>query len=336
MRLGLWGFLSVIILKLLFSFFPGLYDAIYLKGLFQIVRVFHDFSLGLLPIPSLYLVVPGMLLIFFWGSFGSWKNILVSFAGFILWTINLFYILWAFNYHQPRLRDVLELSTNRIDSSYISTAFEAQTAKLSFMVYTLEDDWDLDCYEKQIRESQEFLLSSWAIPTLGRVRVRRILAGSLLHFRTKGIYIPHAFEGHVDAGLYHVQHPFTMAHEMAHGYGITGESDCNFIAYLSCLAIDDPNINFSAELAYWRYLASYYARLHREDWKNVYACLDPQLRYHLEKIREYINRYKDWMPRYRDKIYDRYLKSHGISSGIASYDEMIVLIKAYSEKQESF
>lgn len=335
LRLGLWALLLVLILNLLFSFIPVLYDAVYLKGIFQIIRVFHDFSLGFLPIPSLYLLVPGMIFIFFWGSFKSWRNFLISMAGFLIWAINLFYILWAFNYHQPRLRDALDLNTAQIDSVYISTAFEAQTAKLGLMVYALEDNWDLGAYENQIRESQETLLSSWSIPTFGRVRVRKILPGSLLHFRTTGIYIPHAIEGHIDAGLYHVQHPFTMAHEMAHGYGITDESECNFIAYLSCLAIDDPNINFSAELAYWRYLASYYARLHRNDWKNVYDCLDPQLRFHLEQIREHIKRYKDWMPKYRDKIYDRYLKSHGVSSGIASYDEMIILIKAYSEKPEA-
>jgi len=336
LRLGLLGLLLLIILNFLFSFFPLLYDAIYLNGIFQIVRVFHDFSFGLLPIPSLYLFVPGMIFIFFWDSFNSWKNFLISLTGFLLWVVNLFYLLWAFNYHQPRLKNVLDLSTAQPDSIYISTAFEAQTAKLGLMVYALEDSWDLDYYEKQIRESQESLLSSWSIPTLGRVRVRKIIPGSLLHFRTTGIYIPHAIEGHIDAGLYHVQHPFTMAHEMAHGYGITDESECNFIAYLSCLAVDDPNIKFSAELAYWRYLASYYSRLHRDDWKTVYSCLDPQLRFHLEKIREYVNRYKNWMPNYRDKIYDRYLKSHGVSAGISSYDEMIFLIKAYSEKQEAF
>jgi hypothetical protein len=121
---------------------------------------------------------------------------------------------------------------------------------------------------------------------------------------------------------------------MAHGYGFTDESECNFLAYLSCLAVDDLTINYSAELAYWRYLASYFKRLYPEEWLIAYENLNPELKNDLLKIREHVVRYKDWMPKYRDLIYDNYLKTHGVKSGIRSYDEMIILIKAYTERSK--
>jgi hypothetical protein len=154
-----------------------------------------------------------------------------------------------------------------------------------------------------------------------------------LHFRTSGIYIPHAFEGHIDKGLHEIQHAFTMAHEMAHGYGITDESECNFIAYLTCLQSSDMNIRYSAELAYWRYLAGYFKYFHRADWESIYNGLNPKLIEDLDAISSHISKYKDWMPKYRDLIYDRYLKTHGVKAGIRSYNQMILLIAAYRESK---
>ena len=138
--------------------------------------------------------------------------------------------------------------------------------------------------ENDIRKHQEDLLQEWNMPTWGRVRVRKIWPGILLHFRTSGIYIPHAFEGHLDKGLYYKQHPFTMAHEMSHGYGITDESVANFVAYLTCIRSSDVHIRYSAELAYWRYLASYYRQFHRLTWKEEYNAFDKRILDDLDEI----------------------------------------------------
>ena len=37
------------------------------------------------------------------------------------------------------------------------------------------------------------------------------------------------------------------------------------------------------------------------------------------------------MPQARDKIYDKYLKSHGLAAGIASYDQIVDLVAAFNK-----
>lgn len=319
----------VVIFNLIFSNFKGIYEVVYQNGLFQLWRIIHDFTIGLLPIPSLYLIVPAFFYYFLKGKFGSVKQFFLGLLTTILWIINLFYILWGFNYNQPSLYDSLQLTPVTIDQQYIKRAFLKQTAILEALAPKTTMEQDYSYQEELIRTKQEQLLSEWGISTVGKVRIRKVPAGSLLRIRTSGIYIPHALEGHLDKGLYVKQHPFTLAHEMAHGYSYTDESVCNFIAYLTCSQAEDVNIRYSAELAYWRYLSRYFAHFYPEEWDLLYSDLQPELLQDLEEIKKHISKYKDLMPVMRDVIYDNYLKSHGVKAGIKSYDLMIELIAAY-------
>ncbi len=332
LNLALSVLFFVIILNFLFSKATVFYEYFYLFGIFQGFRLFHDFSFGLLPFASIYLVIPIVLFSLIYNTKRTIRGILRRFIIVLIWIVNLFYIFWAFNYQQVNLKDKLNLNTSAIDSCYIYDSFMAQSSVLDKFLQSSELQSYPDNMEELIRQVQEKILDAWGIPVLGRVRVRTIPPGSLLHFRTSGIYIPHAFEGHIDGGLYYRQKAFTMAHEMAHGYGISDESECNFIAYISLGMIDNDLMRYSAELAYWRYLAYYYRKLFRVEWQDNYFEMNPLLLVDLEEIYKHSQRFKDWMPKYRDIIYDKYLKTHGVSAGILSYDLMIELIKAYEEQ----
>ena len=324
----------IIILNLLFGYSTFAYEVLYRQSLFQIIRVSHDFTLGYLPIPSLYLIVPTFFWFFFRNNCLSVRSFLTALIAALLWIINLFYLLWGFNYQQPSLYTELDLDRPMLDSTYIKQAFLDQTLVLD----SLASDYMMvpghSQLETEIRKAQETLLKEWGTPTWGRVKVRKLISGSLLRFRTSGIYIPHAFEGHLDKGLYVKQHPFTLAHEMAHGYGYTDESVCNFIGYLTCLKTGNPYIRYSAELAYWRYLSRYYAYYYADEWTSRYDNLPAIVRKDLDQIRKHNSRYKDLMPVMRDVIYDNYLKSHGVKAGLKSYDQMIELIAAYRGWQQ--
>jgi len=327
----------VFVIEVVFSYCPSLYEILYFKGIFQGIRVVHDYTLGLLPVPSIYLILICFIWYFFRDVRAKLLSIVSAVARFLIWVIIFFYVGWGYNYNQESLSSRLSLEAPVLDSTYISQAFLDQTQVL----YALKDSMTgvtskYYFIENNIRRDQEAVLDQWNIPTHGKVRVRYMWPGLLLHFRTSGIYIPHASEGHIDGGLYIKQHPFTMAHEMSHGYGITDESEANFVAYVTCLQSDKLNIVYSAELAYWRYLARYYKSFHSETWKQYYNTLDPRLIQDLNLINKHISKYKDWMPKYRDVIYDSYLKSHGVKAGIRSYDQMILLIAAYKSKYGNF
>lgn len=323
---------------------PYLTEVFYLRGFFQIFRVLHDYSFGLLPVATIYLLFASLVLGFSYYLYlslrqpFSWTSIL-RFLGYVvlffLTTISLFYILWAYNYAIPNDQVAYQSHDIHLSESYIYkeiTSVQEKITKLRDSI-TPSDTSALDGkffnnqIEDEIRVSQEQILKSWDWPTFGRVRVRLLRPeGMLLRLSTAGVYIPFALEGHIDAGLFHLQYPFTMAHEMAHGYGFTDEGFCNFVGFVTCINTRNDYIQYSAWLNYWRYLMNDLRKINRDDFYCQIEELPLSIRKDLNAIHEYQDRFPDLIPVARDRIYDAYLKSNGVKKGLISYSEMTKMV----------
>lgn len=352
----LWITLGVLSLGVdrLMASAPNWVDQYYFRGVFQLFRWIYDHSLGFLPIPMVYITL--IIFIVYTARIftkminkaksGNWLlglgNGLISLIAFLGGAVFFFYLLWGYNYNRPDIYTDLGMQEQTIDSIYLIEEIDRVTQEListRTMVSTdsltaiSEADIPGDL-ESVIRRDLEGLLQSWDIPTLGRVRVRKLLPmGILLRFSTAGVYVPYALEGHIDGGLHPIQWPFTMAHEMTHGYGYGDEGTCNFIGYLACMRSENDVIRYSAIRAYWRYLMSDLRKLDKDLYRQHMVRLPRALKTDLYEIIEYMDRYPDLMPAVRDKMYDSYLKSHGIKDGLANYSHMIKYMKAYNVRE---
>jgi len=119
-----------------------------------------------------------------------------------------------------------------------------------------------------------------------------------------------------------------MAHELAHGYGIGDEGSCNFIAYLTCSTSDDPVLNYTGLLSYWRSVASQYRSIAPEEYKEARAALPRGIIEHMQRIREEMDKYPDIFPKVRDATYNAYLKTQGVEEGLKSYSRVVLLVQA--------
>jgi len=182
----------------------------------------------------------------------------------------------------------------------------------------------------------EKLLEKLNYPTAGTVRGRQLQPkGILLRFSTAGVYFPWTGESNIDAGLHPIQIPFTMAHEFAHGYGFTDEGTCNFLAYLACIQSENKMFQYSGHLSYWRYLASSYRRFDRENYTAYFKTLPKGIIADLYAIDANSDKYPNILPELRDAAYDTYLKTQGIGEWMKSYSRIVMLVKAWREKDDS-
>lgn len=327
----------------------GLQDKIFIiysKCIFPVIRTVYDCSLGYLPFPFIYIIfllfsIFVFILVFRYftvvrvnnARFSAFKR-LFFITNMVGWVYFLFYFLWAFNYYRPSLESKLDLPKVYIDSAILSGEMSIVTEKINSLrsqirssgtKYSCQPNWiDL---EEAIRMSQVDLLHTWGVNAIGRVRIRALYPkGLLLRISTAGVYIPFSCEGHVDPGLNVLQWPFTMAHEMAHGYGFTDEGECNFVGFLTCISSKDLDIQYSGWLAYWRYL---YFRVKESSpvaAQEMYCNLNSLVISDLTAIKSDLNRYPDLFPRLRDAIYEYYLKSNGVKEGLNSYTGIIQLV----------
>jgi hypothetical protein len=265
-------------------------------------------------------------------------------VNFLCLLYGLFYIFWAFNYYRPALDVQLNLPEVSADSislvgelTEITELMEKERQTITLDTNAVTSDLTWTEIENEIRTAQKSLLYDWGDVVKGRVRVRQLFpAGLLLRISTAGVYIPFVCEGHVDAGLNNIQWPFTLAHEMAHGYGYTDEGACNFIGVLTCLKTKNSFIRYSGLVGYWRYLFYDVRSRYPLIAKEIYGKIGIGIKNDMIAIRNDSDRYPELFPVIRDLIYDSYLKSHGVSRGLKSYNEVSILMLRWKKSKFAF
>lgn len=205
---------------------------------------------------------------------------------------------------------------------------------LSDMAGSLRDkpiNW-IDTHEQTdlVQEAVIRWLESHQLQNPGDPSLRRLYPkGILLGINTAGIFIPYSLEPHIDAGLHPLIQPFVMAHELGHAYSFTDEGECNFIGAVACFQASDPSLQYSARLQIVRWLFGPLVRL-GYDAEGLRLMLPDHALKDLKSIREHHDQFPTYFPdRWRNAIYDQYLKSQGVESGLQSYSEVVGMLMAW-------
>jgi hypothetical protein len=323
------------------------------SGLFAVLRNTYDHTLGLLPFATIYLLLIGFIwaIVLFWrrayfhklqhGWNAVIKLMISKTVNVVLLLVGLFYLFWGYNYHRNSLLETQQWTGIDLDSTVLVQELFKITQRLNTYQNTdstiskQQLSWAI--IENEVRQSQTKLLQEWNYPTPGSVRIRPLYPkGSLLRIATAGFYNPFSFEGHVDPGLNPLQWPFTIAHEMGHGYGFTDEGECNFIGLLSCATSDNTYLQYSGWISYWRYLFYDVNSRYPNVAQKCFASRHHNVVKDLQNIRYDSQKYPDIFPWARDMFYDFYLKLHGIEDGLASYNDITRLMISYQNDKHCF
>jgi hypothetical protein len=139
----------------------------------------------------------------------------------------------------------------------------------------------------------------------------------------EGMTDPFFLETLVPSDLTAFERPAVVAHEWAHLAGITDEGEASFVGWLACArggAVD----RYAAWLFLYEELA---ARLSRQDRQAMASSIEDGPRADLRAMIERVER--NVSPRIAAagwQVYDQYLKSNRVESGVASYSEVLRLV----------
>lgn len=352
----LLGLLAVLIRVILPA---SVIESIYSRGIFVGIRYLFDYTTGLLPIPMLYIFI--LSLIIWLGS--KWVqsrkskrsededqriikkigSVLLSILAFVCGLVFFFLVLWGYNYGRISVEDQIGIQPKPLNQETLLAELETATADLVEAYRSIEtlDSQSIANFvfqsdlESMIRAEVASTLSAFNYPSPARPRARMLKPeGVLLRISTAGFYMPFVAECNVDAGLHPLQIPHVMAHELAHGYGFGDEGSCNFWAYLTCKDSDQPIVRYAGLLSYWRSVAAQYRWINPEDYKRHRATMPKGILNHMREISVQMDKFPDVFPAVRDATYNAYLKAQGVKEGLLSYSRVVLLVKAYREKQQ--
>ncbi len=332
---------------------PEVTEQYYTRTVFPAIRWVFDGINGWLPFPLFYLLlaivlflgIKGVAYLFF--SKDNWRDKLRqtlsrTFA-ILSGIIVLFYVFWGFNYHRQSIDNQLNIERKPLTAVQLRTAFDDQTERMlqtrafvqpdtaQGIEHTLSQQ-DLDT---QLRLEMERAFGQMGLFRVGSPRGRQpFWNGFLLRFGAAGIYNPFTGECNIDRGLPDLVKPYTLAHELCHGYGFGDEGTCNFLAYLALAQSPNTYFRYTAELDFWRELAAAYRKNHPDEWAKIWHQLPSGPKGDILQIQRTIAQYPEYFEAFRRKTYDQYLKAQGIQEGIQNYGTVIELVVAWRKKTE--
>lgn len=306
-------------------------EALFSDGLFHVTQRCLVPLTGSVPVPimgSVLLLAPVVLVI--WALRG-WRRARTRglgvarriFAGcghglrLALYVYTVFLLTWGFGYR----RVPVEIRWGIEDRPPGLVAVADLRTRLVALIRrdcVADSERDRDRARRSIQTAQTTLVEELegfrpAWPT----HVKSPPIGTLMTIDVGGVVSPWTLEAHVEAALPDPQWLATCGHELAHLAGYCGEADANLVGFVSGLRAEDPYARYCTALRVFQYTAS---RQDAEGYRRAYAELPERARLDMDLAREVREKYViKSLKSISTKVYDKYLKSQGMPSGIEDY-----------------
>lgn len=236
-----------------------------------------------------------------------------------------FYISWGFNYFRPDIGKRMGFDVMSVDTSLFRSMLDSVILLTNehYTAVTVRDYTEIDrSIESSYSMNSKLLDINY--PN-GHRRPKSMLFSNLIaKFGISGYFGPFFNEINLNRRLLPMEYPFLLAHEKAHQFGVSNEADANLVAFLVCTRSEDPRLNYSGYLALLLYFledAQYFS-----DYREYLGKLNKPV---LDEIRfrqqYYYGLQNEVMGKAQETVYDAYLKSNHISSGIENYNQVVEL-----------
>ncbi len=233
-----------------------------------------------------------------------------------------FYAGWGWGYDRGPVQDRVVFEPARIDSvavAVIRMQTIAELNRLAPIAHSSHERTDFD---------EALLQTAWS-PVVQRLgdtwrpavsRAKPTLAGPFMDASgTSGFTNPFTLETQLAPDLLWFERPFSQAHEWAHVAGYNREDEANFIAVLTCLRDPDPIAQYSGRLELFLYLPPLKSYPHSAFVPLVWQDFAALRKRNAHFVNLDLSRFS-W------RVYNRYLRSNRIASGVQNYSEVVRLI----------
>lgn len=328
---------------------PEATDEFYSRKFFPGIRNVIDLTLGNLPFPSVYLFI--VLVVVITVVFGlrfvrrsGWKSKTLYTAKAISNGIGalifFFLILWGYNYQRTPIFQQLSLKPKPLNLEQLESEInithrlvEQYRKQIKEDSLPIVDIVEYPLLEEVVRSNMSEHMELLGLNFTGRPRTKQFdPPGFMRKMGILGIYFPFTGESYIDPTLHPLEQPFTIAHEMAHSYGVTDEGEANFIAWVICTNSNDPLLRYSGHLRLLMYQMRDYYRMAPDDFKKWINTVSLGVRNDLNSIREASQAIKPFSLELSRKSNDIFLKSQGVKAGVNSYQQLPMLAYAWRKR----
>lgn len=249
----------------------------------------------------------------------------------LIGTFVWFYMAWCNNYYRSSI--FARTTTQLVE--YDSVAF--RTFIYNY-VENINAAWTDDVLEDSAALEREVKgLYSRAPEMYGLTKPRRwqhpkpmLLRPFFSAVSVAGYMAPLLSESCVNSDVLPFDYPSVYAHEYAHVLGVSSEAEANWWAYHVCVSSRNLAVVYSGYKGLFNHVAINATRfLSEEEYKAWIASVRPEVIKDLELTREHWSALRNEpIDNMQSFIYDAFLKSNNISSGMKNYSQVVQFMMA--------
>ena len=263
----------------------------------------------------------------------KWGRGLRILAYSVLILIAWFYFAWGFAYFRQDFYTRCNIQQTVFDAdTFKSFAFDFAADANNAYIHVSEINKDSvnQKIEQQYEKLKEVLKIKY--PN-GKRKTKRMMYE---FFYTKasisGYFGPFFNEVHVNHFAPDMQYPFTLAHEKAHQFGVASEAECNLYAFIVCATSDDAQLRYSAYLSTLSYVLTNYRKTFPNEYRDLVGLIDKRIISDVNTIsNHWISSQNQTINKAHREVYDTYLKTNQINTGIQNYSDVVsLLISTYN------
>ncbi len=345
--LATWPFLLALLVFLGLRFavhHSNFVESVYSERFYPVIASSFSFLSRVVPF-SLWDIFWVMILLVLTGAFVLVLFKKIKFRIYVLRALQLlallysfFYISWGYNYFRPKIESRLNWVNPPTGETYFSTVLDTlitETNKnhISFTA-ALYPKFDT-LIEESYRKNAPSLGISY--PNGTRKPKTMIFSSFFSKVGVSGYFGPFFNEIHLNRLNLPMDYPFVLAHEKAHQFGFTSESEANFVAFVVCTKSENQMVRYSGYQSILLYFLRDASRM--KDYKEYLSKIDTAV------IRDFHTRQKYYqglesrnLSKMQTKANDIYLKANKIDKGVKNYNQVVSLVIGWyynSEKEKS-
>jgi hypothetical protein len=262
----------------------------------------------------------------------KWLKGLYIIAYSVLLLIACFYFLWGFAYFRKDFYErcniqKAEFNAENFNSFVKNFIADANSSYINF------DGINKNDINIKIERQYEKLKDVLKIKYPNGKRNPKLMLYESLHTKigVSGYFGPFFNEIHVNTFALDIEYPFTLAHEKAHQFGVASEAECNLFAFIVCATDNDAQLRYSAYISTIGYVLNNYYKIFPDDYKNLLETVDNRIIEDMKAMsKHWTEARSQTLSNVHQVVYDTYLKTNSINSGIKNYSEVVnLLISAY-------
>ena len=252
-------------------------------------------------------------------------------AVFVVWLAIWFYLSWGVGYFRTDFYSRTKISPVSISKEDFFAISMRYIDSLNWH-YTYINQIDETEIDSAIEEAYAQLHEKLSLPFPNGKRNPKQTIYQFLQTKMgiTGFFAPFFNEVHVNTSVLPISYPFTLAHEKAHQMGITSEAECNLYAAIVCVSSSHQQVKYSGYYELTSHLLSALRRVSPELYAEAFKLVCQEVHNDFIREREFWQQaISPKLNELQSKVYDSYLKSNNINSGMANYSEVVELFLAW-------